>query len=257
MAFAPLIPTFVSELGLSYAAAGTIQTAYFWTYALVHVPVGMIADRWGTRRVMLASMALLVVGTVAFATAGGFGGAVLARMLVGLGAAAVWVPSMRLLSEWFPTAERARATGIVSAGGGIGGTVVLVPAVLAFVLIGALLRPGPRAIWPYNVTVFFSYGAYFSFLTFLPAFMVKVVGATPPQAGLITGLITAGTIVSWPLAGYLSDRLGRRKPIYLVSQVATGAICVVFAFAGSGLGMPAASAAAAITGLIVGGEILP
>ena len=38
---------------LSYAAAGTIQTAYFWTYALAQVPVGLLTDRWGARRVML------------------------------------------------------------------------------------------------------------------------------------------------------------------------------------------------------------
>lgn len=57
MAFAPLIPTFVADLGLTYAAAGTIQAAYFWTYALVQVPIGVIADRWGVWRVMLTGHA--------------------------------------------------------------------------------------------------------------------------------------------------------------------------------------------------------
>ncbi len=121
-AFAPLIPTFVADLGLTYAAAGTIQTAYFWTYTIVQVPIGMLADRWGARRLMLASMALLAAGAGAFAVSGGFTSAILARMLVGLGAAAVWVPGMRLVTEWFPVEERARATGMMSAGGGIGGT---------------------------------------------------------------------------------------------------------------------------------------
>ena len=67
MAYAPLIPTFVANLGLSYAAAGTIQTAYFWTYAVVQVPIGIVADRWGSQRVMMASMAVLVAGALAFA----------------------------------------------------------------------------------------------------------------------------------------------------------------------------------------------
>jgi len=114
MAFAPLIPTFVGDLGLSYAAAGTIQTAYFWTYTVVQVPVGVIADRWGTRRVMLACTALLTLGVVAFALSATFAASITARMLVGLGAAAVWVPAMRLVSEWFPPGEWARATGMVS-----------------------------------------------------------------------------------------------------------------------------------------------
>ena len=49
LAFASLIPIFVADLGLSYAAAGTIQTAYFWTYALAQVPVGLLTDRWGAQ----------------------------------------------------------------------------------------------------------------------------------------------------------------------------------------------------------------
>src|SRR3989442_931893 len=248
MAFAPLIPTFVGDLGLSYAAAGTIQAAYFWTYTVVQVPVGVIADRWGTRRVMLACTALLTLGVVAFALSATFAASITARMLVGLGAAAVWVPAMRLVSEWFPPGEWARATGMVSAGGGIGGTLGLLlvpwlasvwgwrwaygataaPALLTLALIALCLRPGPggtaagaspgslgtvlatRALWPFNLMVFFSYGAYFSFLTFLPAFLVKVLGATQPEAGAITGLITAGPVLSWPLARLVSDRAGRR-----------------------------------------------
>ena len=36
--FAPLIPTFIADLGLTYAAAGTIMAAYFWTYAVMAMP---------------------------------------------------------------------------------------------------------------------------------------------------------------------------------------------------------------------------
>jgi predicted MFS family arabinose efflux permease len=285
----------VADLGLSYAAAGTIQTAYFWTYTLVQVPVGVVADRWGTRRVMLVSMALLTLGVVAFALSQTFGGSIAARMLVGLGAAAVWVPAMRLVIEWFPPGERARATGAVSAGGGIGGTLglLLVPllaaswgwrwayggtaalALLTLVLIALCLRRGPeaaqtvgaggglatvlaaRVLWPFHLLVFFQYGAYFSFLTFLPSFLVTVLGATAAEAGAITGLITAGTIVSWPLAGWLSDLQRRRKPLTLLSQVANVLVCLAFAFAVPHLGLGAAAATAAAFGILVGGMILP
>jgi MFS family permease len=295
LGFAPLIPTFVADLGLSYAAAGTLQTAYFWTYTIAQVPIGIVADRWGSRRVMLVCMALLAVGAVAFATSGSFAGGIAARMLVGLGAAAVWVPAMRLVSEWFPVQERARATGLISSGGGVGGTVGLVlipwlaslwgwrlaygvtavPAVVTFVLITVWLRPVPggpsgvgttgslrrvvtmRALWRFNAAVFFTYGSYFSFLTFLPAFLVAAFGVTRPQAGIVTGLITATTIVSWPLAGWLSDRLGRRKPLFLASQAAAAVAFVFFALAPPGLGLGGAMVAAVVTGIVVGGVILP
>lgn len=297
MAFAPLIPTFVTDLGLTYAAAGTIQTAYFWTYTAVQIPVGLIADRWGVRRVMIACMALLAGGALVFAWSGSYAEAVIARMIVGLGAAAVWVPGMRLLSEWFPPAERGRATGLMSAGGGFGGTLALVlvplvaagwgwrtaygvlavPALVTLVLITVFLRGrapatappaarapgalrrvlGSRRLLPLNLAVLFSYGGYFSFLTFLPSFLVRQLELTHPQAGLVTGLITAGTIVSWPLAGLLSDRLGRRKPVYLASQALSALACVVFAL-GAGHFTPWTVAATAIaTGLLVGGMIVP
>src|SRR6266542_6052766 len=46
--FAPLIPGFIADLGLTYAAAGTIMSAYFWTYGAAQVPVGVL-DRKSTR----------------------------------------------------------------------------------------------------------------------------------------------------------------------------------------------------------------
>ncbi|MBI2216757.1 MAG: MFS transporter [Candidatus Rokubacteria bacterium] len=294
-AFASLIPTFVADLGLSYAAAGTIQTAYFWTYTLVQVPIGMMADRWGSRRVMVACMGVLAAGALAFAASRTYVEAIGARMLVGLGAAAVWVPGMRLVSEWFPPAERGRATGLMSAGGGIGGTLGLVlvpwlagflgwrtayaalsvPAILTVLLLAVFLRSrgggavahaadgrlgrvlASRALWPFNVSVCCSFGGYFSFLTFLPAFLVKDMRFTPAEAGFTTSLITAGAILSWPLAGVLSDRLGVRKPLVLASQAVSVLACLAFAWPLPALPPAAAMVAALATGLLIGGTILP
>jgi predicted MFS family arabinose efflux permease len=295
LAFAPLIPTFVSDLGLSYAAAGTVQTAYFWTYASMQLPIGLATDRWGPRRVMLTCLAALAVGTLAFAASRSYLTAFLARMLVGAGAAAVWVPGMRLVSEWFPVEERGRAAGIMSAGGGIGGTIGLIvvpalaalwgwriaygsmiaPAVLTFALIALLMRtsgaattgPAPegtlrrvlarRAIWTFNANVVCSYGAYFSFITFLPAYLVRGLGYRDAQAGVITALVTAGTIVSWPLAGFISDRLGRRKPLLLFGQLASVVVPLAFAWMVPFFGAAGAMAIAFASGLLVGGLILP
>jgi ACS family glucarate transporter-like MFS transporter len=296
MAFAPLIPTFVSDLGLSYAAAGAIQTAYFWTYAAAQVPIGVMADRWGARRVMIVSMAVLAAGALAFAGSHSYLGLIGARMLVGLGAAAVWVPGMRLVTEWFPARERGRAAGLLSSGGGLGATFALVyvpwaaslwgwrmayaslAALALLALAGVALALGTRdeavsapsagqralrrvlttrALWPVNLLMLFLYGGYISFLTFLPAFLVRGLAFTETQAGLLTALITATTIVSWPLAGALSDRLGRRKPVYVTSQALSVVVCVVFALAVPHGGVALVIAAALAAGLFIGGMILP
>jgi nitrate/nitrite transporter NarK len=206
------------------------------------------------------------------------------------------VPGMRLIAEWFPVAERGRATGLMSGGGGAGGTLGLIlvpwlaemwgwrvaygalalPALLTLLFIVlALPRGGQRtttaargsgslrrvlahrAVWPLNVSVTFSYGGYFSFVTFLPAFLVKRVALSDTQAGVITGLITAGTILSWPLAGVLSDRFGRRKPIYLASQAASALVCFVFALGDGWMGAASAAVVSVVAGILIGGLILP
>ena len=296
LAFPALIPTFVADLGWTYAAAGTIQTAYFWTYAAAQVPVGVIADRWGSRRVMLLCMAALTIGTVWFATTGTYVGSVAARMLVGFGAAAVWVPGFRLVGEWFPPTERGRAAGLISAGGGIGGTLgfvvapwlasrygwrvaygsMVLPAVATLALIALFVRGGPYAtpsaraparslrrvlatpaLWPFNLALFAAFAGYFSFLTFLPAFLVRQLGAGQAEAGLVTSLVTAGTIVGWPLGGLLSDRLGRRRPIFLASQGLSVLSALVFALVVPRLGLAATAAIALASGLAVAGLIVP
>ena len=300
--FAPLIPTFIADMGLGYAAAGTIMASYFWTYALMQVPVGVLTDRLGARRVMLACMGVMAVGALAFALAHTLTQSLLARCLVGAGAAATWLPGLRLIHEWFPLRERGLATGLFSSGGGIGATAALlllpvlaehlgwrrgyallaVPVLITMVAVWALVGAAPRVrdegavagapggfiasmravlampvLWPFNLYVLFSYGGYFALLTWLPTFLVKSEGLGQAGAGLVTALLTGGTIVSWPLAGAISDRFGRRKPIFLVSQAMSVVVCLVFAWVVPGRGAGAAALAAALTGLLLGGLITP
>src|SRR5258705_2438868 len=85
--FAPLIPTFMTDLGISYAAAATIMTAYFWTYMAVQLPVGVLTDRLGPRRMMLTSLAVLALGVLAFPLSRNYTQTPVPQGLIGLGAA--------------------------------------------------------------------------------------------------------------------------------------------------------------------------
>jgi ACS family glucarate transporter-like MFS transporter len=105
--------------------------------------------------------------------------------------------------------------------------------------------------------VLFSYGGYFARLTWLPTFLVKSDGLIEAGAGFVTALVTSGTIVSWPLAGALSDRFGRRAPIFLASQAMSVAACLAFAYLVPGRGLVGAAIVAALTGLLLGGLITP
>ena len=298
--FAPLIPTFIADMGLTYAAAGTIMAAYFWGYAVMQVPVGVLTDRLGARRVMLGCMGVMALGAVVFSLSHTYGQSLISRCLLGMGAAATWLPGLRLIQEWFEPRERGLATGLFSAGGGVGGTTALlllpilaghlgwragyallaVPVVSTMIAVWFLVRAESRErdartgvpiqflagmrevlamppLWPFNLYVLFSYGGYFALLTWLPTFLVKSEGLSQAGAGFVTSLITGGTIVSWPLAGFLSDRFGRRKPIFLVSQAMSVLVCLAFAYLVPGTGLAGAAAVAALTGLLLGGLITP
>ena len=302
LGLAPLVPMLVADLGVAYAGAGVLVTAYFWTYAAVQVPLGVLTDRVGARRTMLLSLAVLAVGIVAFSLSRGFGEGLAARCVVGLGAAGFWLPALRLIRDWFPPHERGRATGLCSAGGGAGGTValLLLPALadglgwrwayattlvplLVMVVLTTAVVPDARgnrepdearsvpvsplaalgrvlstgALWPLAIASLCAYGAFLGLVTWLPTFLVRDHGLSTTTAGQVTSLVMAAITVSWPLAGVVADRTGRPRAIAVTSLLLGAGACLAFTGLTPGVGVSALAAMAAITGLVLGGMLMP
>lgn len=96
-------------------------------YGLMQVPVGVLLDRFGSRPIMVTGMILMSVGQLVMAFAPNVGVAIVARMILGAGDAAIFPGVLRLVSIWFP-AQRgplmAQLTGIV---GQLGQLVALLP----------------------------------------------------------------------------------------------------------------------------------
>ncbi|MBS1674901.1 MAG: MFS transporter [Actinobacteria bacterium] len=96
-------------------------------YGFMQVPVGVLLDRFGSRPIMVAGMALMAVGQLVMAFAPNVGVAIVARMILGAGDAAIFPGLLRLVAVWFP-AQRgplmAQLTGIV---GQMGQLVALLP----------------------------------------------------------------------------------------------------------------------------------
>jgi sugar phosphate permease len=70
-------------------------------YAAMQIPVGVLLDRFGSRRMLLIGLALMTAGQLAFAFAGSFGVAVVARAILGAGDAMIFVSILRLVTVWF------------------------------------------------------------------------------------------------------------------------------------------------------------
>lgn len=109
-----------ASFGISATALGVLASAYFYPYAAMQVPVGVLSDSWGPKKTIVLCSLIAALGAIGFGLAPCFGVAVAARSLVGLGLAAVFVSSMKIFGLWFRGAELARVAGALMAVGGIG-----------------------------------------------------------------------------------------------------------------------------------------
>lgn len=91
---ATLAPAFSADLGLGAADLGLLAGAYFVGFASTQLPLGSALDRFGGRRVLLAFLAVAVIGCVWFALAAGFAGMTAARVLIGMGVSACLMAPM-------------------------------------------------------------------------------------------------------------------------------------------------------------------
>jgi MFS transporter, ACS family, D-galactonate transporter len=104
-----------ASFGVSLIAFGYLSSAFSWTYAVVQMPVGMLLDRWGVKRVGRVSALLWSVATFAAAVSPGLGWLFGARLLLGVGESSTFPANAKALGYWFPREERSLATAITDA----------------------------------------------------------------------------------------------------------------------------------------------
>lgn len=103
-------------------------------YAVLQVPVGAAADRFGPRRLLLAGMALMAAGSTVFALATAYPLAMTGRALIGAGDAFLFVNVLRLAHNWFPGRRYALVAALTGMIGGLGQLIATAP--LAALLTG-------------------------------------------------------------------------------------------------------------------------
>jgi sugar phosphate permease len=99
---------------------GVLGSAYFYPYAIMQLPVGLLADSWGPRKTVASFLVLAGIGSLLMGAAPVLEVAILGRILVGFGVSTVFVCNFKLLSEWFTAREFVVMGGIFMAAGGIG-----------------------------------------------------------------------------------------------------------------------------------------
>lgn len=104
----------------SASVIGLLGSIYFYCYAAMQIPAGLLSDSIGPRKTVTVFLLLASVGSLAFGLAPNIEVAFVGRVLVGLGVSMVFIPTMKILSQWFRPHEFARMAGILNAVGGGG-----------------------------------------------------------------------------------------------------------------------------------------
>jgi len=126
--YAPLIPPMMIDLDMSFTEAGLIITAFFIGYAMMQIPVGYLADRYGGRILITISMLAFFVPTVMMAFISDWVQGAICRFFTGVGTGMIFVPGVRLIGNWFTRYRRATAMGIWSAFGSLGSAMIMIVA---------------------------------------------------------------------------------------------------------------------------------
>ena len=120
---APLI----EDLGLSAADLGLLTAAYFLAFAAFQIPLGLLLDRFGPRRVQSALLLVAALGALLFALGKSKEALLLARALIGLGVAGGLMASIKAITLWFPKDRWPLVKGCFLAMGGLGAMAATAP----------------------------------------------------------------------------------------------------------------------------------
>lgn len=105
-----------ATFGISTVTFGYLSGAYNWTYALCQLPIGVLLDKFGIKRVGRVSTFLWSIASFAAAVTPSIGGFFAARFLLGIGEAPTFPSNAKAIGYWFPSRERSFATSVFDGG---------------------------------------------------------------------------------------------------------------------------------------------
>lgn len=124
---AVIAPDLVHDLGLHAGTLGLLTAAYFLTFAAFQLPLGILLDRYGPKRVEAVLLVFAAIGAALFAWADNLQSLILARALIGFGVSACLMASFKAYVMWFPLERLPLVNGFQLAAGGMGALAATAP----------------------------------------------------------------------------------------------------------------------------------
>ena len=144
-------PDLVREFGLSAGALGLLSGIYFFAFAVFQLPLGVLLDRYGPRRVNASLLLVAAGGAIWFTFADSMLELTLARAVMGLGVSAGLMAALSAFALWYPAERLATMNGVAFASGMLGAIAASVP--LEFVLRSLSWREVFHGVVALNVAV--------------------------------------------------------------------------------------------------------
>ena len=258
-----IVDELMAELAVGGAIVGHLSALYFYGYSGMQLPVGLLIDRYGPRRLITAAAAICALGAAGFASSDSLTGLSIARFFIGAGAAFSLMGAIHIAARWLPPARFAMLSGLAMMVGMAGGVFGQAPVSLAvesygwrstlmgISLVGALIavcawltvrdrpigKPASRGLFaglkpvlrePQNwLNAVAGLGATGPLLGFGALWGVPylqiALSIERPEAAALASLVLVGWGVGAPSFGWVSDRLNRRREPFQVGIV----ICTV------------------------------
>ncbi len=261
-----MVTDLMREFAVGASLLGNLSAFYFYSYAGLQIPIGMMMDRIGPRRVMSTAATVCGLGSIIFALSGSVETAYVGRLMIGAGAAFGYVGTLAITSQWFPIYRFAMLGGVLQMFGMMGGISGQAPTGflvaefgwrhtmlglgVAVILIGIMLWVFVRdrtsdihrsvglwsslrkvasnsQTWLNTLTAFTLTGPMLAIggLWGVP-YLTTAYGVSRAEAAGTMSLFFVGLAVTAPTLGWLSDRIGRRKP-FLIAGCLTGTVCML------------------------------
>ena len=258
-----MVEELMRDFAVGGAILGNLSALYFYGYAGMQIPVGLLLDRFGPRRLMTVAAAVVGVACLLFARSDSLAGASLMRFLIGAGCAFSLVGAMAVAGQWFPRQRFALLGGLsmmIGMAGGVFGqaplrvaveatdwrTAMVAVAFIGFALalaawlcvrdrsrgsggVGAVLQglgrvAASRRTWLIAIA---GLGAGGPLLAFAGLWGVPYLQTIHAIDRVTAGTVTSVTFIGWgvgaPLIGWISDRVGNRR----VPLIAGLSVCAV------------------------------
>jgi predicted MFS family arabinose efflux permease len=129
-------PVLAQDMALPDHALGLLTSTYFITFAAAQIPLGILLDRFGPRRVESILLLFAAAGAAVFALAGDLAGLAWGRALIGLGVSACLMAAFKAFNQSFPPERQASLIGWIMSAGGLGAVVAAQPLEAAMGLAG-------------------------------------------------------------------------------------------------------------------------